>query len=208
MNAALADLIRRMTIKEEVTDSSRSASWHAYREAERLADPALVPEIQALVRAGKSKDERKAAYFILGALGANTSDPNCALVLSERITQEKDKYVLAAVLEALARMGKPREFDLAGIFACISDSRWLVRHAAIRALGKTDSPEVEERLIAHLGATEDAFDRIYCHVTLGSVGSAKSLPALQLGLASRKRDVKDSAEAAIRAIQARLVVAS
>jgi len=200
----LRDLIHRMSTKERVTDSSQSASWHAHREAERLSDPGLLPGLESFIASSKSKDELKAAYFILGALGANASDPRCAHMLAERLPIEKDKYVLASALEALAKIEKPADFPLEAVFACLLDDRWLVRHAAIRALCKTQSASVEERLLQHLSSTSEPYDMIYCHVTLGEVGGARSLPALQAGLASRKRDVKASAEAAIRAIGLRL----
>ena len=189
-----------MSAKERVASSSQSVSWHAHREAERLSDPALLTELRSLVASSASKSELRALYFVLGALGANTSDVRCAYLLVERVPVEKDKYVLASVLEALAKIEKPADFPLEGVFERLSDNRWLVRHAAIGALLKTNSSVVEDRLLQHLASTNDPYDMIYCHVTLGSVGSAKCLPALQPGLASRKQDVKGSAEAAVRAI--------
>lgn len=205
MNPYLGDLVRRMTTVEQVTHSDRSLSWNAHREAEKLTDLSHLGDLEILVRTSKSKDERKAAYFILGALGENTSDPRCALVLAQQLGNEKDKYGLAASLEALAKIEKPRGFPLEAVYACLSDHRWLVRHAAIRALAKTCAVEVEDRLLQHLSLTNEPHEMIYCHATLGSVGSEKSLPALELGLASRKRDVKESAAFAIRAIKARSV---
>jgi HEAT repeat protein len=204
MRPSIADLIHRMSAKEQVTDSDQSVRWHAHREAERLSDPDLLADLQSFVASSKSKDERKAAYFLLGALGSNASNPHCARVLIERLHAERDKYVLAVVLEALAKIEKPDGLPLDAIFSCLSDDRWSVRHAAICALRKTNSAEVEERLLQHLSSTTEPYDMIYCHVTLGCVGGAKSLPALQAGLASRKRDVKASAEAAVRAINSRL----
>jgi len=200
----LTDLVRRMVTKDVRTSSNQSISWHAHREAEGLSDPGLIPELQALLETSKSNDERKSAYFILGALGANTSDRRCARVVGEQLGKEKDKYVLMTGLEALEKIEKPRDFPLEDVFVYLSDKRWLVRHAAIRALRKTDTPEVEERLLNHLSSTEDAHDRIYCHSTLGSVGSARSLPALEASLRSRNLDVKASAETAIRSINTRI----
>jgi hypothetical protein len=205
MNFDLSDLIRRLTTSERVAHSEQSLSWHAHREAERIRDLSLLEDLKALVNTSKSMDERKAAYFILGALGENTSDARCALVLTERLRHEQNKYVLAAALDALAKIDKPHHFPLEAIYERLSDERWLVRHAAIRALQKTDSATVEDHLLKHLSLTDDPNDMIYCHATLGSVGSANSLPALETGSNSKKRDVKASATFAIRAIKARVI---
>jgi HEAT repeat protein len=204
MNSELSDLIRRLTTVECVARSDQSVSWHAYREAERIRDLSLLEDLETLANTSESKDERKAAYFILGALGTNTSNVHCALVLTERLRHEKDKYVLAVALDALAKMDKPCDFPLEAIFERLSEERWLVRHAAIRALQKTDSAVVEEQLLKHLALTGEPHDMVYCHATLGNVGSANSLPALERNLTSRKRDVKASAAFAIRAIKARV----
>jgi HEAT repeat protein len=205
MNPDVGDLIRRLTTVERAAHSDQSVSWHALREAEGIRDLSLLEDLETLVNTSKSKNERKAAYFILGALGQNRSDARCALLLTERLRQEKDKYVLAAALDALAKIDKPCNFPLEAIYERLSDERWLVRHAAIRALQKTDSATVEEQLLKHLSLTDEPYDVIYCHATLGSVGSANSLPALEVGLTSRKRDVEASAASAIRAIKARIV---
>jgi HEAT repeat protein len=204
MRPSITNLIQRMSIKEQVSDSTQSASWHAHREAEQLSEPGLIGELQAFASSSKSKDERKAAYFILGALGSNLLDPQAGYVLVERVPVERDKYVLAAALDALAKIEKPASFPLTAVFACLLDDRWLVRHAAIRALRKTNSAEVEAKLVEHLSRTAEPHDMIYCHLTLGSVGGAGALQALQAGLTSRKRDVRSSAEAAARAINLRI----
>ncbi len=206
MSPALHDLIRRMSTREVRIDSAQSVSWQAHREAEQVADATILSELQAFLATSKSKDEREAVYFLLGAIGANASDVRCAIVLSNYITQERDKYVLSTILQALAKITKPRDFPLENVFHCLSDKRWLVRHAAIQALRATDSPDVEDRLLQHLISPIEPFDVIYCQVTLGGVGTAKSLPALTQNLRSRKRDVKMSAEAAIRGIEGRITM--
>jgi HEAT repeat protein len=206
MPPALHDLIRRMSTREVRVDSAQSVSWQAHREAEQVADPTIRSALEAFLATGKSKDERKAVYFLLGALGANASDVRCAIVLSNYIPEEQDKYVLSTILEALAKITKPKDFPLDNVFHCLSDKRWLVRHAAIQALRTTDSADVEDRLLQHLSSFTEPFDMIYCHVTLGGVGSAKSLPALTQNLRSRKRDVRMSAEAAIRGIEGRIAM--
>jgi HEAT repeat protein len=203
MRADLRDLLDRMTTKEVVINSEQSTSWKALREAERLNDETLLDELAALIQSSRNTRERKAAYFIVGAIGSNTGTPFSAAILLRGASLEKDKYVLSSVLEALRKASKPNDIPLDPIYHLLDDPRWLVRHAAILALANSDAPVTEERIIAHLFETKDAFDKVYCHVALGSIGTLRSLDAIEANLKSRKRDVKQSAKAAIKAIHAR-----
>lgn len=199
----LRDLLRRMTSEEVVVSSSQSVSWQAYREAERLTDERMVGELASLVRVSQSKDERRAAYFILGCIGRNTGTAAAAALLVERAAVESDKYMLQGLLDALAKLALAPALSLEPIYRHLNDSRWLVRHAAIRALSGASSPEAEEHVLALLAVTEDPHDKLYAHVTLGRIGTPRAIPFISPGAASRKRDVKISAEAAIQSIRAR-----
>ena len=205
MNSKLRDLLDRMTTKEIVINSDQSQSWHAFREAERLADEAFIEELDTLVSISKSKDERKSAYFILGAIGANTGAVRCAEILIRRVEFEKDKYVLSSLLDNLSKINKPADLSLDPIFRLLDEPRWLVRHSAITSLRNTSSPAAEDHILAHLVKTDSSFDMIYCHATLNQIGSLRSISQISKNLGSRKRDVKLSAEAAIRSIQMRNV---
>jgi HEAT repeat protein len=203
MIPALNDLVRRMTLKEDVKNSGDSTSWHAHREAEKLTDHSYIGELKSFVEVSPSKEERKAAYFILGGIGSNTADVRCAEILLRRTSIETDKYVLSALLGSVAKLPKPAELSLEAVFLLLHEKRWLVRHAAIQALRQSESAGAEERLLELLATTSDPHDKCYCHSTLNNIGSLRSIPLLTQSLTSRKRDVKSSAEAAIAAIQAR-----
>jgi HEAT repeat protein len=194
-----------MTIKEVVTSSGDSVSWLAHREAERLSDDSLIDDLEVLVGSSKRKEVRKAAYFILGAIGKNTGSRKVAAILVSRSRSETDKYVLSSLLESLAKVEKPDAVSLEPVFDLLEEPRWLVRHAAINALTGARSGEAEERVLAHLKKTDDPFDKIYCHVTLNDIGTARSIPQISLSLTSRKPDVKGTAQDAIQAIHARQV---
>lgn len=203
MREQLRSLIERMTRSEPGVNSADSVSWHAHREAEKLDDPSIVQELDAYLRERPAKAERAAAYFIIGKIGKNRRRAECASVLIAHIGPENDKYALADLLDRLADIPKSADVDLTPIFGLMKDKRWLVRHAAIRALINTVSPEAEDRLLEVLRDSEDPHDAICCHATLNRIGTAKALPVLEVGLKSRKRDVKLSARAAIDAIAAR-----
>jgi HEAT repeat protein len=203
MRASLIDLIARMTVREGNTNSDQSVGWHAHREAEALSDASLISELADYVQRESKQDSRKAAYFILGKLGEKFPATECAALLVAQAKKEKNKHVLATLLDALGHISKPTDLDLTPVYALLADERWLVRHSAIQSLKRTNSPRVEEMILHVLETTSDPYDLVYCQATLNEIGSAKAIPFIAKNLKSRKRDVKDSARLAIEAIEAR-----
>jgi HEAT repeat protein len=202
-HAYVQDLVRRMALKENVKNSDDSISWHAFREAEKVTNPEVLGDLEAIADASKSKEERSAAYFILGTVGKNSGDVRFARSLMRYAIHEQNKYLLSTLLASVEKVHKPIDVPLEPIFICLNDERWLVRHAAIRALKNSDSPAAEEKLLALLESTDDPYDKIYCHSTLNQIGTPRSIPVISQNLTSRKRDVKASAHAAIVSIKAR-----
>lgn len=203
MRTELQDLIERMCLSEPIVDSSQSISWAAHREAEMVTDKSIAAELSTFLTGKTTKEQRKAAYFILGKLGKNTQSHECADALIGFINKEKDKYVLSTMLDVLADIRKPIGIDLSPVYQLLGDSRWLVRHSAIKSLKNSESSGAEAHVLAHLEVTEDPYDIVYCHATLNCIGTELAIPLLQRGLKSRKRDVKSSADQAILAIQHR-----
>ena len=203
MREALLSLVARMTIWEPHVNSDVSISWHAHREAETLTDPSMVDELAEYPKHENIKDHRGAAYFIVGQLGQEVRNDDCASLLLSYVSTEKNKYVLSGLLDALAGVGKPRRLDLSPVFRLLCDDRWLVRHSAIQALERADSVAAEDQLLHVLETTSDKYDIIYCQATLNKVGTAKAIPVIEKSLSSRTRDVKMSAQFAIEAIRER-----
>jgi HEAT repeat protein len=203
MRQDLVELIQRMAMRESVTSSDNSDSWQAYRDAEMLADETLVVELVAYLDEKPTRDQRSAAYFIIGKIGKNCLGQECASRLIEYSSKETDKYALANLLERLADIPKPESVDVRPLYPLLKDERWLVRRAAIQSLKRCENAEAKDKLLEILTTTPDSIDAIYCHATLNQIGTHKALPALVRSLESRKRDVKASANAAIEAIKAR-----
>ncbi|CAM2146219.1 HEAT repeat domain-containing protein [Pararobbsia alpina] len=203
MRQELLELIQRMTAQQDVVSSDDSISWQAHREAELLADMPLVDELDAYLGQKPQKEQRSAAYFIIGKIGKNRLSSECALRLIEYSSKESDQYALASLLERLADIPKPESVDVRPLFPLLKDKRRLIRHSAIQSLKGCTSLDAEEKLLEILATTSDTYDVIYCHATLNQIGTHKALPALTQSLKSRKRDVKASAQAAIEAIEAR-----
>jgi hypothetical protein len=204
MRTYLIELLERVSLPEPGVSSADSISWHAHREAEQLRDPVLIADLDEFLSSNPPARKRTAAYFIVGAIGKNCGSGECASMLIKYASTEKDEDALHCLLDRLAHVPKPKHIDLEPLFALLEDKRWLVRHAAIRALINSSSPEPEVRLLALLGSTTDPGDLVYCHATLNRIGTAKSLAALRSNLTYRRRDVKLTAALAIEAIQARI----
>jgi HEAT repeat protein len=201
MRERLSQLIDRMAIVEATVNSAVSVSWHAYREAEQLTDCTMISELAEYLLHEKDKQRRTAAYFILRKLGVYCDDADCARLLVERLGIETDKHVLAAVLEALREVPKAPRLDLAPVFSLLGEPRWLVRHAAIRALKDACSGGAEDAVLELLQRTSDKFDITYCLETLVSIGSPKAIPVIQPFLQSRVRNIKAVAFNAIDEIE-------
>jgi len=203
MRPYLEDLIARLADQTPTPSSSSSVSWLAHREAEALTDGTMVGELAASVQAERSKHRRMSCYFVIGKIGHNLRDPEAAVVLLSLLESERDKYNLATLLECVGEIPKAAECDLSRVYGLLQDKRWLVRHAAIRALNNSTSPEAEQRLLHHLAETTDPDDQIYCHAVLNRIGTRRAIGPIELNLKSRKRDVKLSAQSALAAIRAR-----
>lgn len=206
MHPEIDDLIGRMAAKEWLVPgfrASESDSWKARREAEALADVALVDDLVAAVATEPSRDRRRCFYFVIGKIGANAGDAGCAVRLLELAATEKDKDALAVLLERVGEIPKPASFDYAAIAPWLSDERWRVRHAAIAAFGNSWGSSAEEHVIRHLAGTNDPYDQVNCQAVLNQIGSLRAIPAIEKNFRSHKRDVRISAQLAIEAIRRR-----
>jgi len=184
-------------------NSENSISWHAHREAEQLADISMIDELKSFLVEKPSKEERSAAYFILGKIGTNSVSQRCATALIKYSTIETDKYLLSNILDRIADIPLEAEVELDPLFLLLNDKRWLVRRSAIQSLKGSENSNAETKLLDVLAAVTDPIDIVFCHSTLNRIGTRKSLPAIKQGLTSRKRDVKMSAQSAIEAIETR-----
>lgn len=205
MNAQIEDLLQRLTHKDgpEIKNSADSVSFSAHREAEKIADERMLSEAMASVVNEKDKKKRGALYFLIAKVALNVRRSDVSEFLIQQIKRETDKYVLGALLDRIAELPKPEATDLEPILEHLCDQRWLVRHSAIQALRHTVSPDAELALVELLERSTDPYDITYANATLNQIGSLTSIPAIELHVNSRKRDVKLSAQLAIQAIRQR-----
>src|SRR4029078_6660755 len=143
----------------------------------------------ALVAQEKSKDRRRALYFVIGKIGTKTHHTRCASFLVERLTIEKDKYVLHGMLNSFAEIPKASNVNLGPIYDRLNDRQGLVRYAAISALSRSKDPAAEGHLLAVLSNASEPGDLANAAGMLGGLGSRRSIPALQKLALHRTSDV-------------------
>jgi len=175
----------------------------------KLRHREALPRILPLLR-DKELPVRAAAVATLGALGGpHTLEPLLATLGDPR------EDVREAAVGALAEVGGLRARD-ALLRSLREETSWSVRHAVVEALPRFVGPEAVEPYIVDglIGALRDADADIRAHaaVTLGTLGDAAALPALEYMAANDLREhwgphgytsVASTAEQVIAAIQAR-----
>ena len=205
----LYDLIARMTIKEQLTSSEGSVSWNAYREAERISDETVYPILKKIIEENhKNKAVRRAAYVIIGYSLRNIFNKEACIFLIQRLDEETDKYVVACILDKLARIHIPEDIDMSLVIKCSQNDKWLIRHSALNALGSSSTHANREALLFFINQEDEKkyeYEIIYANASLGSIGSKEDIPFLEKHVKSRKRDIRDSARFAIDRIKEREV---
>ena len=184
-------------------DSSKTISWKAFREAEKVENADFIPQLISFIDNEKDKKKRDKAYFLLGHIAKNTSDLRALRYLISRVDKETDKYIISFLLDRIAHLNKPVGTDLQPLIRAIKSDKWLVRHSAIQSLNNSLDPIAETTLIAILDSSDDAYNLFYANATLNRIGTRRAISHLEKHLKSRKRDVRDTAKSAIEQIKKR-----
>ena len=184
-------------ITEPGYDSSKTISWKALREAEKLENHDYVAALIEYLDREQNKKNRDRAYFILGHITKNIDNIDGAQYLINSINKEKDKYVISALLDRISDINKPKGTNIDPIIASIKSDKWLIRHRAIAALKRTEDKKAENTLIGILKTSSNHQDLSYANSTLSEIGTKDSIPDLQGLLTHKKQDVAFSALNAI-----------
>ena len=205
----LYDLIARMTIKEQLTSSEESVSWNAYREAERISDETVYPILKKIIEENhKNKAVREAAYVIIGYSLRNIFNKEACIFLIQRLDEETDKYVVACILDKLARIHIPEDIDMSLVIKCSQNDKWQIRHSALDALGSSATKANRNALLFFINQEDEnkyKYEIIYANASLGKIGLKEDIPFLEKHIKSRKRDIRASALFAIDRIKEREV---
>lgn len=205
MEKYLIDIIERMLdtsdqIMEASYDSSKTISWKALREAEKVETVNFIPQLISFIDNEKDKKKRDKAYFLLGHIVKNTNKTTALNYLIQRVEKETDKYIVASLLNRIADIEKPVGTELQPLFNAIKIDKWLVRYSAIQSLNNSSDPLSETTLIEIIDNSDDPYNLIYSNATLNKIGTLRAIHHLEKHLKSRKRDVQNSARFAIEEI--------
>lgn len=180
--------------------SSKTISWKALREAEKVENIDFIPQLISFIDHEKDKKKRDKAYFLLGHIAKNTNNTTALDYLIQRVNKETDKYIVASLLDRIADINKPIGTDLQPLIQSTKNDKWLIRHSAIRSLDCSFDIVAETALIEILDSSDDPYNLTYANATLNKIGTIRAIPHLEKHLKSRKRDVKNSAKYAIEEI--------
>jgi hypothetical protein len=144
-------------IGEKTTDgftyeSDKTVSWAAYEEARQLSNSEYFNELYDIIDTTEDKAKKAHAYFVLGHNAKNTKDLKATRYLIKRLSTEKDKIILVTILDRLAELYKPGEFDTSQIYKLTDSRNGQIRDAAFQALTNNEN-KVEDFLINKLITT-------------------------------------------------------
>jgi hypothetical protein len=199
----IEELVARMEDDSPSGIWGESKAFRACREVEELHDKDLMDIAINMTANEKNKHKRRNLYFVIAKIAKNINSTDVAGFLISQIQKEKDKYGLAALLEGIKEVRKLADVDISPIIELTKNKRWLVRRTAIESLDKTENELAENVLIDILNTNNNPGDIVSANVTLNSIGTEKSIASIEKNLKSRKRDVKVSAEEAIKEIRKR-----
>ena len=206
--AYVYDLISRLNSQEPAGSSKKDVRWLAHREAEKLDDPALYPVLESVIVANEGKenaDIRKGAYIIIERLLKNCFEKAYVDFLLRRAEIETDRDVRVAVLNALSDVKVTGASDVSILIALADHPAWQIRFAALCALGSFSSLESKNALYAFLERDRKKYkdEIVYAIASLGRIGTADDIPALEKFLEVRIQDMRIAAEFAIGRIKVR-----
>ena len=127
--------------------------------------------------------------------------------LIDRLGVETDKYILASILDQIARLRIPREVNMDHVIKCSRNDKWLVRHSAIIALRSSDSEacrEAARHWAKQVDEKQYKFEIIYANACLNEIGVMEDIELLDMHTHSGCRDIKNSALYAIESIKRRV----
>jgi HEAT repeat protein len=204
----LNELIGRICDRNDFTfapgfDSTKTISWKATREAEKLDKQEYIPVLKKIIEGEADARKRDRAYFILGNIALNTSDPAVAGFFIQRIACEPDSEILASMLLKLKPLLKPKGTDIRPLLDLLTSENEEVRQAAIQALSHCEDKEAEEALVRIADEPAGRIDLLYALEALAISGSPRALACVQKHINDRDKEIRSAAAAAVSSIKAR-----
>lgn len=150
---------------------SDTASWDAFRIAEKLNDLQLVGELLDYLT-DRQSNHRKYAAVVLGYIAKNTGSKELVNQLVAILpVLEKDESALYNTLMAIVESGVQIDYNPKNVLYYITDDRGLIRNAAIRAVGHFvfNKENIRTALQSVVESHYDEYDLKYAHESLKKI---------------------------------------
>jgi hypothetical protein len=173
-------------------ESHKTVSAKAHNEARRLSDTAYITGLFEDITAERDHNNKRDLYFILKHIAINTKNKEATIFLLERLSAERDKFVLVTMLSGLAEIYKSEELDLTPVLKCAESKNWQIRGKAYEALTNS-TYNAEEFLTTRLLTAENSDDIRYLLTALKYVATEKSIAAVEGYLKHKQAAVSNAA---------------
>ncbi|MEI6728641.1 MAG: hypothetical protein WCK98_03275 [bacterium] len=174
----VSDLVKRLSSKEYLVDSSESVSWLAYREAEKLNDLKLFPYFKDFLETEKDTDIRRTIYFPIASIGGHNNEPKILNYLISRIGLEKTRWSKSTILNNTWQFYKENTIGLHPEFEkLIYNKSWQIVWPTLDLLGICKQKEEAEKIIDEYLKSDIKKDKYILDEALTAllnVGSKKS----------------------------------
>ena len=159
----------------------------------------LRPEI---LEKGESPEVNRDISFFIGFTDKYCNPLETAFLLLKRLPKEREPWILKEILYRLAKLYKPKEFDLSPIYKLVKHNRWNARSSAYKALTNSEV-DIEPFLIKKIKRPPAKVDICYIIEALMYVGSKNTIPFIEPHLKNKTDDIREAAQYAITVIMLR-----
>lgn len=208
MDAQLADLLTRLSDKSDLIiapgfDSTKTISWKARREAEKLHDEKLVQPLMNFIAKESDAAKRDSAYFVLAQIALNTGNEAAAPFIVQQLAAEQDDDLRISMLLHLKPLSKSKGTDLQPVISYLTSENEQLRQAAIQALQHAESSAAEEALVNIVKGSKDQADVVLAIEALKSTGTSRAVLVLDKHGNSPVKELRMAATEALDYIRKR-----
>lgn len=202
-------LLDELSLPDGIIGRLDASKWHFWKRKEQIGENEVFPLLREYIEQRTKQADTKVrenAYSVFVKLLFRTFDPEHCQFLIDRLKAETNKYILHTMLSGISRLQLPEGIDISPIVECSKSEEWMVRHAAIMALGRSNTDASREAVrywVRQENEKQYKFELIYANAALGYIGEPGDTALLEQHIHSRIPDVKDSAIYAINNIKKR-----
>lgn len=205
----LFHLLDTITPPDSIVRRLNTPQWRFWCKEKHIKGNDVFLHLREFIERRTKKSEtkiRENAYVVFAKLLGKSFDSEHCQFFIDHLNVETNKYTLDTILSGIAQLPLPEDIDISPIVACSKSDKWLVRHSAITALGKSNTNASRETVrywVRQENERQYEFEIVYANAALGYIGTPEDIALLERHIHSRIHDVKDSAIYAINNIKQR-----